>query len=656
VGGLAFNIHVRPKELYGCRPYMQPGRRRRFSFILGTYQGWTVSDQLPPHVKLCYGHAASSLVCLRSADKSSETDIFRWRACCFAWCVGAVMSWRRAPTPTNGRKKRQPASAPSSPRSRSPAPQGPLVKLSKIDGARLSVEADNFACRNTQRQAAAERRASQLHSRAQDVEQRVAAASASRQAIRSGMTRSQEATRQQNATLVTSQRERLESIAQRRETMRSEHAAEGRRLHEAQYGTQAAARRSALQADNQEQRKELEQQMVERKRSATLEMAQDAERRSASAGRVREHAGFHVIRSSLAESVRQRNADAQVKRQQSHEWAEAAKRERAALAPSTRLSLSTMNLAARERTKEELESLRRRVPDFADLRACVRAELDRKKQEAADVRCANECVENVAKDVRLHSARRRKGVHDWVVREKVTEVPQPRLAAGVGGIACSRKAEDAAAFAARVAPNHQTKRNPLTPSEHQTTGIKFRSHPFIFDSTPIGLSLEETSAGVVVRDVERGSAAAELGVPIGGLLLAVNALPLSGLTQLTVERTVAKANWPIILQIAPCLEFRFKDSGPIGLSVHDSQNGVIVRDVAEGSPAHDQGVPIGALLVAIQSEGMSFEEPAAGMSNKELSAMLRGRPLMLQLVPRDAVYLYRPKGVWRGPNTGPKGD
>ena len=80
------------------------------------------------------------------------------------WLVGWALSAHRAsnfsmpkePVPTLGRKRR-PASAPSSPRSRSPAVEAPLVQLSKVEASRLTLEAENFAWRTQHKQATAER-------------------------------------------------------------------------------------------------------------------------------------------------------------------------------------------------------------------------------------------------------------------------------------------------------------------------------------------------------------------------------------------------------------------------------------------------------------------------------------------------------------------
>lgn len=524
-----------------------------------------------------------------------------------------------------------------------PGVEVPLVQLDKVDASRLNLEAENYAWRTKHKQAAAERHSWQTQERQKGYEQRAAMAEKGRETVRSGMQRSIESNHQQNASVVLSQRQRFREIARRRDELRSQHAAQGKRLHGEKFGAQASAQRSRLQADKADQRKQLGRYLAELEAQHASEQAEGAARRSASAVRVRAQAGFHIVHGAFDESHRQRNADAQVKRRQSQAWAEASRQQRTLTTPT---AMSTMSFAAHERRKDEVEALKRFVPDFQQLRAHLREDLERKKREAAEVRSANQSVEDEAKAVLLHSARRRKAVHDWVIRDKVTELPQPQVSAGAGGIAGSRKASVAASFAARSSLQQSKTILMATPrADHQSAGIKFFSHAHTFETGPLGITLGESAAGVVVQAVEKGSAAANLGVPVGGVLLAVNAQPLVRLIKSDVQRALAKANWPMALQIAPCLQFLFQDRGPIGLTVQDTQNGVAVWKVAEDSKAHLQGVPVGSLVVAVAA-GHEAPIPTAGLGRAEIGAFLLQRPLMVQVVPRDAAYLFRPKGVY----------
>ena len=508
----------------------------------------------------------------------------------------------------------------------------------------LNLEAENYASRLKLKQETALRHEFQMKERQRSYEQRAALVEKGKQ-DRSVMQKSVESNQQQNSSAVLRQRERFREIARRRDEQRSEHAAEGRRLHSEKYGTQAGAQRSQLQAERAEQRKELGRRLAELEAQRVSEQNEGAAQRSASAMRVRAQAGFNTVQLAYEESIRQRNADAQAMRRQSQAWAESVREQREQRTTAT--AKSTLSFAVHERTKEEVDELKRFVPDVETIRANLRATLDRKKREAAELRIANQTVEDEAKAVLLHSARRRKAVHDWVIREKVTEVPQPQVSAGAGGIAGSRKADVAAAFAARSSL-HLSKTVPVaTPrADHQTAGLKFFSHAHTFDQGPLGITLGESAAGVIVHAVDKGSTAAALGVPVGGVLLAVNAQPLVRLIKSDVLRAIEKANWPVTLQVAPCLQFNFTDQGPIGLTVQDTQNGVAVWKVAEGSKAHKQGVPVGSLLVAIAS-GDEAPLPTAGLGRDEVRTFLLQRPLMLQVVPRDAAYLLRPKGVYR---------
>ena len=94
----------------------------------------------------------------------------------------------KEPVPTFGRKKR-PTSEPSSPRSSSPAPptNQPLVQLSKVESARLNLEAENFAWRTKHKKAAEERHDKQVAEKSKEYEDRAAMAAAGREAVKTGL-------------------------------------------------------------------------------------------------------------------------------------------------------------------------------------------------------------------------------------------------------------------------------------------------------------------------------------------------------------------------------------------------------------------------------------------------------------------------------------
>lgn len=510
-----------------------------------------------------------------------------------------------------------------------------MVELSKMEFARLSKEAENYSASRALKAAMAERREWQQQMRAFDNEQRAAAAAAGRAAVRSGMLNSLEENQQQNAANWKAQREHLEAIARHRDALREEHARYGKELHERKFGANASIEKEQLQARRGQNRKELGRQSAELEAERQRVQSEEAAQRSASAGRVRQQSGLHVQRSVFQEMVRERNAEVRAKRAQSQAWAEATVRHRTMTSSAT----STMAFSARERQKAEVERWKRNVPDFAELRAHLEADLERKRMEAAVVRTTNEIVESNAKRVLAEGAQQRKEVHDSVKVNKRIVAPVPLGAGGAGGVIGSRKAF-AALEGVTLVPS---KKGPLpATAEFSPAGLRFRSSPYVFEPGPLGIAYDETPAGIVVTDVAAGSAAANLNVPLGGVILAVNALPLSGMTLVGVKKAIGKANWPMTLQIAPCMKFEFDQPGPIGLLVADSQNGVVVRKLTEGSVAEEKGIPVGALLVEVN------ETSAAGVNKAEIDSMLKARPLTLKVVPRDASYLFRPKGVYRG--------
>ena len=439
---------------------------------------------------------------------------------------------------------------------------------------------------------------------------------------------------------ISSKRSKLESltehlaIARHRDALREEHARYGKELHERKFGANASIENEQLQARRGQTAKSLEDNRL----SLRLSDNECNPRRQHSVAHPQVAYGNRadcMCSEVFQEMVRERNAEVRAKRAQSQAWAEATVRHRTMTSSAT----STMAFSARERQKAEVERWKRNVPDFAELRAHLEADLERKRMEAAVVRTTNEIVESNAKRVLAEGAQQRKEVHDSVKVNKRIVAPVPLGAGGAGGVIGSRKAF-AALEGVTLVPS---KKGPLpATAEFSPAGLRFRSSPYA-RAWPLGIAYDETPAGIVVTDVAAGSAAANLNVPLGGVILAVNALPLSGMTLVGVKKAIGKANWPMTLQIAPCMKFEFDQPGPIGLLVADSQNGVVVRKLTEGSVAEEKGIPVGALLVEVN------ETSAAGVNKAEIDSMLKARPLTLKVVPRDASYLFRSqRGVGRG--------
>ena len=161
--------------------------------------------------------------------------------------------------------------------------------------------------------------------------------------------------------------------------------------------------------------------------------------------------------------------------------------------------------------------------------------------------------------------------------------------------------------------------------------------------------MKEGPAGVIVADVTAGSQAFALKVPLGGIILSVNGHPVYGLSWIGVNKAISKANWPMTLLIAPCTKCTFEGHTdrkgrvhitPVGFTLKDMQNGVIIDKVVPDSSASKQELLSGAFLVTVN------DLAAVGMSSRDIGPLLKSRPLTLQTVPREVAYLFRPKGVF----------
>ena len=508
-------------------------------------------------------------------------------------------------------------SVPASPRSASPVHDAALApeRLSKAEYARLVVESQKFAFSRAHKEATMQRKAwrsqwqeDQLQQRAQNV----LSTKESKESMRTSVKQSQEEASQN----VTEQRAFLQEMATRRAELRADHAALGKELHSRHYGAEAGAKRSQMMATKHEERRQLGE------KGALLAAQMSAERAAA-----------HAARSASAERVRQQNVTKSVY---------AAEMDiRQAQGRAQRMhSAQIQNLigATRQQHREHAEELRQRVKALEGAsREALERDLAEKRFRAQLVREANDSVNAAVDEARMNTARRRKAIRNWIVAEKSTDAPAPPVA---GGFAGSRRASLAAAFAARSAPLvvAGTKARPPAANElHQST--KAAGH--IFEPGPTGLTFAEAAAGVVVGDVAAGSAASALQVPLGGVVLAVNSQPVCGLTRIGVQRAIAKANWPMTLLVTPCPEHVFKDKGPLGLALQDTQNGVIVKGVLPDSPASRRELPIGGLIVTVNSAS------ATGLSKADIAQQLKRRPLSLQVVPRDVAYLFRPRGPYK---------
>lgn len=539
-------------------------------------------------------------------------------------------------------KDGRPRSAPASPRRAAAADSSSndaillAAPLTKVEYARLSVESDNFQWARSYKQAATARRSYQAEWKARTQQSLMEQALFTKERVRTGMRRAIEQSREEASNEVTAQRERLAEIERKRNELRAAHAAYGKELHDRQYGSDAALKRSLTQEAKGKDRQELAAKGASLAAERLNELTAGAAARSASVERVKQHSGVHVIKGVFNEEVSARKAAVQAKREHSAE---------------AQAAIDAM----KEHRRQQAEESRERVLALEDqVRRGRQADVEQKRFRAQLVRNDNHVVNVAADQVRQETARRRKNVHDYVRSDKLVEdAPVPLLAAGAGGIAGSRKAAVAAAFAPRPsAPKLAAAESAAAPAADQLH-TSTKAAGYIFDPGPTGITLQEVAAGVIVGEVATGSAAMALKVPVGGLLLAVNGHPVYGLSRIGVNKAMTKANWPMTLLVSPYHQYTFEGETPTGkkaakgrpltitpagFTLKDTQNGVIIDKVLPNSPACSQGMLAGSLLVTVNGS------QAPGMNKADVGPMLKERPLTIQTVPRDVAYLFRPKG------------
>ncbi len=198
---------------------------------------------------------------------------------------------------------------------------------------------------------------------------------------------------------------------------------------------------------------------------------------------------------------------------------------------------------------------------------------------------------------------------------------------------------------------------------------------YTFASGPLGLVLGDSALGLVVSEVSEGGAAALQSVPLGGMLVALDDQPVGNLSRMAAGKLIAKAPRPITLRISPprpphqptagdgkagragggapnghsapvAAEAPSQAAGasqpgffgtytfglgPMGLALAETAEGVVVVDVAEGSQASAQGVPVGGLIMSVNQERALRDK--AGLAKQVGGA---NRPLTLQVAPPAA--------------------
>lgn len=154
----------------------------------------------------------------------------------------------------------------------------------------------------------------------------------------------------------------------------------------------------------------------------------------------------------------------------------------------------------------------------------------------------------------------------------------------------------------------------------------------------MGILFEAADEGVLVTDILAGSPAEAAGIEVGDVVTAING---EAVTQDTVRSALAgfavgdtvtldvtrgeeSLSLDVILGEQPgTLQFRgrgdrtprfemFEVERPrLGIGIGDSETGVIVNEVAEGSPAEAAGVLVGDIVTAINGEAVATPQEAA---------------------------------------------
>jgi membrane-associated protease RseP (regulator of RpoE activity) len=161
------------------------------------------------------------------------------------------------------------------------------------------------------------------------------------------------------------------------------------------------------------------------------------------------------------------------------------------------------------------------------------------------------------------------------------------------------------------------------------------------DATPapfMGILFEAADQGVLVIDILAGSPAEDAGIEVGDVVTAING---EAVTQDTVRSVLAgfavgdtvtvdvtRGEESLSLDVTLGEEpesFEFRGRGDrtprfemfeierprLGIGIGDSETGVIVNEVAEGSPAEAAGVLVGDIITAINNEAVATPQEAA---------------------------------------------
>ena len=177
-------------------------------------------------------------------------------------------------------------------------------------------------------------------------------------------------------------------------------------------------------------------------------------------------------------------------------------------------------------------------------------------------------------------------------------------------------------------------------------GLEIR--PFEFGPGALGLALDDCSKkdafskALAVSEVNPGSLAAALKVPLDAIVVSVGETEVLGMGKTQLLQRIGRAQRPLVLWLAveppPAPELLTYTFGPgaLGLSLADGKdakdgsNCVIIDDVAKGSAAEAQGASAGSILVMLN------DLPLTGMGRAQVVRVIgkAKRPLTLAVSPQ----------------------
>ena len=167
----------------------------------------------------------------------------------------------------------------------------------------------------------------------------------------------------------------------------------------------------------------------------------------------------------------------------------------------------------------------------------------------------------------------------------------------------------------------------------------------------MGIQFDAAENGVVVVAVASGSPAETAGIQAGDIVTAINGQAVTedtvretvqgfavgdtvtvdltrGEESLSLDVTLVEAPADVLIpgrgQGMPGFEMFDVERPRLGISIGDSETGVVVNEVAEGSPAQAAGLQVGDIVTAINGEAVATPEEAAGAVAQAIATAVAG--------------------------------